>query len=254
MTLASDAATSCHVAVFAAPHNLQELRDVLQSVLGMHPIDAMIQARTAPGILAIPLDRDKAEQLAQATRAIGLPTEVVSDADLESLEHAPVIHHVRCIEGGFDILELHGHEAALVPWDDILLLSVGQVPLETARHSPEAQTTSVKAGRWVGPSSMETPLPPGPEAYIVCRRPFRAFRIDHKRMNYEYLGERKTDSATANFRLFFDDVVSRARQAALTPAARAYLENHSVDEYSFTSPSELQRYTELHLVLHKPRE
>lgn len=254
MTIASDAARSCHVAVFAAPHDFQELRDVFRSVLGMHPTDAMIQARSTPGILAIPLDRDQAERLAQATRAIGLPTEVVADAELPSLEHAPVVHHVRCIDEGFDILELHGHEAALIPWDDVSLLSVGQVPLETARHSSEAQTTSLKAGRWVGPSTTETPLPPGPEALIVCQRPFRAFRIDHKRMNYEYLKERKTDSATTNFRRFIDDVVARARQAHLTPATRAFLESRSVDEYSFASPAELQRYTELHLLIGHHKE
>lgn len=242
---------SYRVAVYAAPDDYEELGEALRSVLGMHATDAMVHARSAPGVLAISLERAPAEELARAIQTLGLRTEVVSEADLPSLEHTPVVHHVRCLDEGLEILELHGHEAALLPWDDITLLSVGQVPQETARHSSEAQTSSVKAARWGSPSVTETQLPPGPEAWIVCERPRRAFRIDHKRMNYEYLGDRKTDSATANFRLFIDDVIARARHAYLTPATRAYLEQQSVTDYSFESSEKLQHNTELHLLIHR---
>ncbi|HTI49994.1 MAG TPA: hypothetical protein VL475_03545, partial [Planctomycetaceae bacterium] len=150
-----------------------------------------------------------------------------------------------------EIIELHDREAALVPWNDIDLVSVGQVPQDSARHYISGEGATVRSARRTGPSTMETPLSPGPEAWILCRNLVRWLRIDHKRMNYEYLGNRKTDSATANFRLFLDDIVARARQAYLTPSTRAFLEHGSVADYSFKTVEDLQRATELHLLIHR---
>jgi hypothetical protein len=239
------------VVVFAEPDDPHDLAEVFESVLKMHPTDAMVQARRPPGVLPTPLDREQAERLAGSIVAAGVQAEAVSASELPILEHVPAVHHARCLETGLEIIELHGWEAALVPWDVIDLLSVGQVPQETSRHFSEAQSTSIKAGRRTGPTTVETPLPPGPEAWIICSNPFRVYRIDHKRMNYEYLGERKTDSATANFQLFINDVVARARRAYLTPATRAFLERGSVGSYSFESSEDLERFTVLHLLIHR---
>jgi hypothetical protein len=135
--------------------------------------------------------------------------------------------------------------------DDVDLLSIGQVPIESSRHYVPNDITTIRSGSRTGPSTLETPVAPGPEAWILCVRPFRAYRIDHRRMNYGYLGDRKLDSATANFRLFIDDIVARARRAYLTPTTRAYIEHGSVADYSFDTSEELQRVTLLHLLIHR---
>ena len=70
-------------------------------------------------------------------------------------------------------------------------------------------------------------------------------------MNYEYLGKRKTFSATANFRLFLDDVIAGARRAYLTPSTRDYLERGSVTDYSFASPDALKHDAILHLLIRR---
>lgn len=251
MTSAAGSGPLYRVVVFAAPDDPRELSQVLELALGMHATDALVHARAAPGVLTLGLSREQAERTAAGIVAVGVGAEVVADSELPPLARATVVHHAACLETGLEIIELHGREAALINWDDVDLLSVGQIPKESARHFMPNDMTSVKSGRRTGPSSLETPLSPGPEAWIICARPFRAYRIDHKRMNYEYLHNRKTDSATANFRLFIDDIVARARRAYLTPATRAYVEHGSVADYSFETADELQRATLLHLLVHR---
>jgi hypothetical protein len=109
----------------------------------------------------------------------------------------------------------------------------------------------MSAARRTAPAPVDRPLPAGPEAWLIRREPSRGFRIDHKRMNYEYLGTRKTDSATANFHLLIDDIIAHCPEVYLPPATRAFLEHGPVTDYSFDSPEELKRYTVLHLLVHR---
>jgi hypothetical protein len=68
-------------------------------------------------------------------------------------------------------------------------------------------------------------------------------------MNYEYLGSRKTPSATRNFRLFVEDLVQRIPSAYVTPATRAFLEHGPPRHYEFDSTDQLRRYTVFHLLI-----
>jgi hypothetical protein len=110
---------------------------------------------------------------------------------------------------------------------------------------------AISAARRTSPGPKDILMTPGPSAWFVCKNPDRELRIDHKRMNYEYLGKRKTFSATANFRLFLDDVIARARQAYLTPSTRDYLEHGSVSDYSFDSPEALKQDAILHILIRR---
>ena len=62
-------------------------------------------------------------------------------------------------------------------------------------------------------------------------------------MNYEYLSDRKTGSATQNFRLFIEDLVSQSPETAVTPSTRAYRDHGLLKDYEFPSSDALQRYT-----------
>jgi hypothetical protein len=251
MENAPGAETSFRVAVFGAPDDPDALSRVLERVLGMHATDAHIHARGAPGIFADRLGREAAERLAAEIAATGLQAAALAESDIPSLEGATVVHHARCEGAGLSILDLHGQPEALVGWGDVDFVSLGQVPQETARHYIDADAMTIRAARRTGRGTVERPLSPGAEAWIVAERPFRVFRIDHKRMNYEYLGDRKSDSATANFRIFVDDLIAHAPQAYLTPATRMWLESGSVEDYSFDSTDALERYTVLHLLIHR---
>jgi hypothetical protein len=230
----TDARRSHLVAVFAAPDDRHTLSEILAEVLRMHPTDALIHARMVPGFVGSQLTAETAERLAGAIRAIGLNAEAVDSDALPNLEQVDGVHHVRCVEAGLEILELHGSLKQLIAWSEIELIGVGDVPQETSRHYPVSGMSVLTAARRSQPDARDMPLSPGPELWILCRNPDRGFRIDHKRMNYEYLGARKSDSATANFRLFLDDVIARiVPHAYLTPATRAYVEHGSANAYAF---------------------
>ncbi len=239
------------VVVYAAPDDLHELAGILSRALGTHATDALVRARTIPGALGDELPRETAERLAAEISQIGVRAEAVPAGEVPEFNNIMVVHHARCLEAGLDVLGLNAQEQMLVPWNDIELISVGQVPQETARHYVTGEMATISAARRTTPGPKDILMTPGPSAWLVCRNPDRQLRIDHKRMNYEYLGKRKTFSATANFRLFLDDVIAKARQAYLTPSTRDYLEHGSVTDYSFASPDALQHDAILHLLIRR---
>ena len=220
-------------------------------MLGLHATDALVLARTVPGALADELSRETAERLAGEISQIGVRAEAVPAADVPEFLNIVVVHHARCLETGLEVLGLNAEEKMLIAWDDIELISVGQVPQEPARRYVTGEMTAISAARRTSLGPTDMLLTPGPSAWFVCKNPECELRIDHKRMNYEYLGNRKTFSATANFRLFLDDVIAKARQAYLTPSTRDYLLHGSVTDYSFGSPEELKRDAILHLLIRR---
>ena len=236
------------IAVFSAVDDPHELGEILAQKLGLHPIDAMIHARYVPGILPDLLTEEQARDLASAINSLGTHAEAIPTQDIPSLDHAAVVHHVKCHDEGLEILGLDGTKERLIPWTDVELISMGQVPVETAKHF-SVERVSVSAGRHTGHAPMELQLPPSPEVWFVCKNPACCFRIDHKRMNYETLGSRMTDSATANFYVLLTDFVARAKQTYLTPATRAFLDCESAELYSFESAEHLRRYTLLHQLI-----
>jgi hypothetical protein len=251
MDTPADENAKYRVVVYAAPDDAQELADVIARVLGLHPTDALIRARTVPGPLIDELPRGTAERLAGEISQIGVRAEALPAASVPEFNSIVVVHHARCLETGLEVLGVNAQEQMLVPWNDIDLISVGQVPQETARHYVTGEMAAISAARRTSPGPRDILLTPGPSAWFVCKNPDRELRIDHKRMNYEYLGKRKTFSATANFRLFLDDVIARARQAYLTPSTRDYLEHGSVTDYSFDSPDVLKQDAILHILIRR---
>lgn len=240
-----------HVVVFAVPGEPQELADVLTEVLGMHPTDALVHARSAPGILPDRLTRDKAELLAAAIQKIGVRAEVVTPDEVPDFHHGEVVHHCKCATGGLEIIETHGDLETVVPWDEIELICVGVVPQEGARHYATGEMSVLSAARRSPHAPLDIPPTAGPELWFIRKSPFRAFRIDHKRLNYEYLGDRKTDSATVNFHAFLRDLLQHAPHAYVTPSTRAFLEHGAERQYHFDSADQLRRYTQFHLMIRR---
>ncbi|MBS0262219.1 MAG: hypothetical protein JSS02_09740 [Planctomycetes bacterium] len=243
--------TDCQVVVFAVPGDAGELATVLTAVLGLHPTDAMVQSRSAPGVLPGKLSREQAERLAAAIQNIGVRAEVASPEELADLEATEVVHHCRCVPAGLEIVDPRGVVQATIPWDEVDLISVGVVPQETGWHYPTGDMAILSAARRSPRTPLEIPATAGPEVWITCRSPFRSFRIDHKRMNYEYLGDCKTESATANFMLFLNDLMRHAPYAYVTPSTRAFLVHGPERLFHFDSTDQLRRYTQFHLLIHR---
>lgn len=245
------AAANCYVVVFALPGDPQELAQVLIDVLGMHPTDALVHARSAPGVLPDRLSRDRAEQLAAAIQKIGVRADVATANELPDLDHGEVVHHCVCTFAGLEIIEARGDLETSIPWSEFELICVGVVPQEAGRHYPTGEMAVLSAARRSPHTPLDTPPTAGPELWFVHRKPFRAYRIDHRRMNYEYLGDRKSDSATVNFQSFLKDLLRYVPQAYVTPSTRAFLAHGPERKFHFDSADQLRRYTQFHLFIHR---
>lgn len=248
--LVPSALPRCRVVVFAIPDDSEALLDVLSRHLGLNPIDARIHLHGLPGVLADPLEEEPAAQLAAAIRALGVEAISVAEEDLPDLGHVEPSHHVRCTPAGLECVEPTGAVRQTLPWEHVALISVADVPLDATHHVAPEHLIVVHAGPGrVRPAAVGTPPVRGAEMWVVCEQPFQALRIDHRAMNYEYLGNRMTGSAAANFELFLKDVAAHAMHAYWTPTARAFRARGPAAEYRFDSAQAHQDATVRHILL-----
>jgi hypothetical protein len=236
------------VAIFSAPADREPLAGALRGALRLTEIDARIRARSVPGILPERLSRADADRLVELVGALGLDAEAVLATDLPDLRHAPKAHHVRCAPTGLEIVPAAGDAVERVAWERVAMLSVADVPLDEARHHTAPRTVMFRGmpGR---NEADTTTVVRGPELWLVLADPFGVLHIDHREMNYEYLGPRKSGSAAANFREFLADLRRAAPQALLTPAARAFLARDSVEKYRLETPERHREMVELYAAL-----
>lgn len=240
---------SYRVAIHTRAADLHALSEVFQRVLQIHPTDAMIWARHVPGVLHDTFTAGQARALTAAINQSGLRVSAIRDSDVPDLHHALTVHHARCQDDGLQLMGRNGEPDELIPWSAIQTVSVGEVPLETVHHYPSGMWNGVSAGHHYQGSEISLPLTPSLEAWITCAAPFPNLRIDHEHMNYEYLGERRVDSATCNFKEFIQDLTARATGALLTESTTAYLRHVEPERFRFTSPEDLLRYATLQAVL-----
>ena len=229
------------IVIFARPEDPADLREVLQRELGLNKVDAGISAHHAPGILPQPWPRDLAERAAAAISAAGLKAITVDQSEIPDLAHSETTHHLRCQPDGLELCDLSGAVDRTWDWSELMLVSVGRVPLEEQRHyvtDTIAHANPVPADEYLRGGAVH-----GFEAWMIFDNPLRILHCDSEHMNYEYLGDRKAGSGTANFELLVADIAVHASQAFLTPATRKYLTRGPVLDYDFRDSLALREYT-----------
>lgn len=236
------------VAVFRQLADPHELSEVFQDVLQLHPTDALVWSRHVPGILTEAFSEEQARTLTAAINQLGIPCSVIRATEIPDLHHALPVHHAQCVESGLQLIGLHGEPETLVPWSAIQMICIGEAPVETSHHFPSGKWSGISAGHHYQSSGINLASTPSLEAWITCAAPFPSLRIDHERMNYEYLGARRVDSSAVNFKQFVQDLTRQATAAMLTESTAAYLRHVVPEHYRFKSPDELIRYATLHAV------
>ncbi len=237
------------VAIYSRIDNPYELSDVLQRELKLHPSDALIWAHHLPGILNKTFSAEQARALVAALDEIGIRGSVIPAVDIPDLHRATVVHHACCTEKGLEIVQLHSDEDILVPWSAIELICVGEVPVDTSRHYSTGMWSGVSAGHHYQLPGISVPGAPSLEVWIACRPPLPIFVIDHGRMNYEYLGARRVDSATANFKQFIADLTEHAMNATLTESTTAYIGHVHPERYRFQSRDDFVHHVTLQTLM-----
>jgi hypothetical protein len=247
MSAAPDA--THRVAVFGTIRDPHPLAEILCEVLHEQRTDAVIHAHHAPGVLQPVMSVAQAERVVSLLHGLGVQACAVAVADLPNFDDATIVHHARLTDAGVEIVDYRGDVAERIPWGNISLVALGDVPQDVRRHDIGSTRPLVSAAPVVMPSPLSVPMATGPELWWTTTDPVRLYRVDHRQMNYEALGNRKTDSATTNFRLFAADFCTSAMNAWKTPAVRAYLDHHPAGQYTFSSSAELQREAMLHWVM-----
>ncbi|MCX7423328.1 MAG: hypothetical protein NT013_27860 [Planctomycetia bacterium] len=240
--------TECtaRIAVFSKPDDIHELADVLKEELGLHPSDAMHEAHLVPCVLTPRLTSANADRIATAIEQLGIRAEAVPSDELQAFDDLHTAHHVACRMSGLEILDLLGLPAELIPWDDLLVLSIGETPTESSHQQLNGEFTMLSSARPVHGVVTDTPAHTI-ELWIVYQHPERVYRLDGSKLNFESLCERKTNSTRINMRFLLQEIFRRTPHAHLTPAARQFLDQDQLPR--FRSPEQLQSVTQLHLLM-----
>ncbi len=237
------------VVVFGIPDDPHQLRDLLTVELGINATDAQIQVHNLPGVLPAALPTHRAAKLAEAIRSLGVNATAIPSEEVPVIGKVDTVHHLRCNDQGIEILDHRGELQTAILWQDVALLSVGYVPHES-QHQVGPAATLVTQLATSHRSEQPTSVPHDSlDLLIVVENPPRAYRIDHAKFNYHYLGGRMSTSATVNFRWLIQDLVNHAASASLTPATRSFLEHGLARHYQFGSGDEMRRYTIFHLII-----
>lgn len=237
---------STRVAVFSKPDDIHELAKVLAEELDLHLTDAMHEAHAAPCVLSPRLTSANAERITAAIEQLGLRTEPIPLEELLAFEDLRTVHHVACRLSGLEIVDLFGLPAELIPWDDLEVLSIGETPADSSHHQQTREFAVISSARHL--QDVFTNVPTHTiELWIVCCAPERVYRLDASKLNFESLGEEKTNSMRINSRLLLRNIVRHAPRAHLTPAAREFLDHDKLTRY--TSAEQLQNVTQLHLLM-----
>lgn len=242
--------TEFRTLVLSLPEQHEDLAGVLEEQFGLNRIDARILIHNLPGLLPAVPDEASAKKLAEDIHRCGGYATAVPAADVPSLARPKAIHHARCSDAGLEIFDLDSKIEETWAWDELALINVGSV-LQERMHRESPDTTLLHSAPGYKGIRMDMASMRGPEAWLIAEDPLRYRRVKYTEMNYEYLGDRMAESAILNFRMFIDDVISRAKNAYLTPSARAFTEHGLLQHYAFDSEDSLRDHTLFHLLIRR---
>lgn len=238
--------------VFACtPEDREALAPLLAEHLGITRTDAAIQARLAPGVVRGEYSPQQAAAAAAMIQRLGLQARVIPGPDVPVLHPQERVHHLRWPGGGLLVLDSLGIHAETIPWDHLDLVSVGLVVPVAAKSAAARSTTVLATGRQHLTEESTATSPPQLELLLICRAPFRVLRLEAPHLNYEFLGTRGASGSAGNFRLMVADILAQAPHVYRTPATRAWLRGDPAASYRYDSAGELERTTQLHLLIHR---
>lgn len=227
----------------------EKLRETLMARLGLNHIDAMMCSRHVPGLLKHHLSEVDAQALADDLRKIGFKVAILRNHEVSDMSSAESVHHARCEPYGLRIVDIHNRSSRVVPWAEIKMVCIGEVPTGDVHRYAANAITAVTAGRHFQPSLNESRPLVSLEAWITCRWPFCGIKINQHELNFESLGITRVESSTVNFGHFIRDVMSRCTGAYFPESTRAYIQHTNVRAYRFASASDFQEYATLQSIL-----
>jgi hypothetical protein len=257
------------------PPPMEQMKAAFRGVPGLTSVDATMMCKNSMGILVRGVNQEEAQQIHSALATQGVETEV---ADQASLPVLPPMRHVTQVECTADALMIYDPVGRSFPleWKDIMLVAAGRVgviefkrtstptvlPMEgggglgivdeflfknsgvpnlnvprTAYADPNYETTEVHHQRWM--------------AEVVIKGAGLRYNMEAEQALqplFLYLGNRRTNDATENFKMLVQDICQSAPEAAVNRGAYYLREGNAT---AFGYPTKNAFYDEMVWLLWK---
>lgn len=241
-------ASDFRIVVFTVPEDLEPLERALMALPDMDRATARLQTHLLPGIVPHCYSQDLAAAVVAEIGRCGGKATSVPACDVPDLMHAHPTHHLRLTNDTLEAMDTSDKWHSCL-WTAISVISVGVVPSSapSSFRSPSALASGSSHRSWN--EGVKLAAKRRPEAFVVLSDGQPALNMASDELNYEYLGDRRATSSSANFKLLVQDLVSRASGAWVTPSTVAFLEHTPVPRSEFRSHEEFRRYTEFQTLL-----
>jgi hypothetical protein len=187
------------------PLDIQKTARILAKAEHIVYADATRKVSTCRGILAEGLPFHEAESICDELNREGVGVFHMDEDEMYRPDPPRSVNNADCFEEYLNVQDLYGGIHPLF-WINVILLSLGLIEDEHLVLD------------------------------VFSKHPQKMhYRIQHDKFNYDYLGERLTQSSFDNFRLFVEDVVGFAKQAYGNAGINAYLKGEEARKVSYDS-------------------
>ncbi len=227
------------------PPPIEKMKAAFHGVPGLTAADAMLMCKHSMGILVRELKQEQALQVQAGLAAQGIETAIAEQSELPALPPMRHLMRVECTADALIIYDPLGNKFPL-DWQDVMLVAAGRVAvIEFKRVSTPAMPTMDQGGglgvidellfknSGFQVRGAQVPYPePNYEtkeehhqrwmAEIVIRGGGLRYNLEAEQptqLLFFYLGDRRTNDVSENFKLLVQDICQYAPEAALNRGA-----------------------------------
>lgn len=218
---------------------VESLKRAFQGSGFLTALDAHTFAKDAFGILVRNLHQDQAAQIHRSLLEQGIDNEIVPEKSVPKLPETKFLSRVDCLDQHLLLYDPLGRAIPL-NWGHLMVIAAGSMDRRFLKRITvdRPRTPLLEALDLVEAPRAETVLRPANERALVVdlilNRAVLMYSISADRLQFNYLGERKSRNLRENYTTFVKDLVDRAPQALLNRGAMM-IRDH--DDPSFLYPT-----------------
>ena len=238
--------------------NLPAIAKVLSEYRGVHPHDAINEARAGAGLLLENADEKAAQDLAGRFTSAGLPARVTAQANVPILPEPQLVTGASFLPDKLEIALEASHQVTLPP-KRFLFVGAGSFAQTTfktikVKEGPSAGQKIAKLGVMLATG---LPIPIGGKekmvekkiessdrvfcAELIVAEPFQHLRIEGDNMSYACLKDKMGYNVMTNFPLLMKELIKVSAGAILGRGARVLQANGPVRDIGYGSVEEMER-------------
>ena len=258
-----------------------ELANALVKVSDILWADALIRAGKSRGIVCRQLEKEKAQELVNRLKALGVGAFLVPESELIKIGRAFNVTKLSCLSDVLLVSLESGRKIYPAKWDDIIASSCGYVRQTTKGKDPSLGglfggilgahipylpvggalgagiAFSMAAKSWTAGHTSKEKVNYLLLMDVIIKNPIARFRVESKHFAYAELGEKMKLDTLDNFKELMGEIVSHAPQACLGKGVKTLLgKAEEVKKITFPSLEEFDRYNAwlAQKAVHQPKQ